>query len=66
MKEQNGKGLAERFLRVYSDLPLNLRREIILVLDKEPITWNVAYLEVSNNTGKSRVILKKLEGLKII
>lgn len=59
-------GLKERFLKVYANLPLNLRKEIILVLDKEPITWNVVYLEVSNNTEKGSQILKKLEELKII
>lgn len=59
-------GLKERFLKIYADLPLNLRKEIILVLDEEPITWNVTYLEVSNNTEKGSQILKKLEVLKII
>lgn len=60
------RGLREEFLRIYADIPLNLRKEIILVLDKEPITWNVAYIEVSNNTEKSRKILKMLRELKII
>ncbi len=59
-------GLKEKFLKIYANLPLNLRKEIILVLDKEPITWNVVYLEVSNNTEKGSQILKKLEALKII
>ena len=59
-------GLKERFLRVYANLPLGARTEIILVLDNEPITWNVAYLEVSSSTGKSGKILKKLEELKIL
>ncbi len=56
----------EKFLKVYANLPLNIRKEIILVIDDEPVTWNVAYLEVSNNTKKSIKILKKLEELKII
>lgn len=58
--------LRERFLKIYANLPLTLRGEIILVLDNEPITWNVAYIEVYNNTEKSIKILKKLEELKII
>lgn len=62
----NMRGLRERFLSIYADIPLNLRKEIILVLDKEPITWNVAYIEVLNNTDKSKDILKKLKKLKII
>jgi hypothetical protein len=63
-------GSKEKFLKVYYNLPLNLREEVILVLDilgeKRPITWNVAYLEVKNNTDLSQEILKKLEDRKII
>ena len=60
------KGLRERFLRIYADIPLGLRREIILILDNAPISWNVAFVEVSNKTIKSKTILKKLNELKII
>ena len=59
-------GLRERFLKLYANLPLNLRKEIILVIDNEPLTWNAAYVEVSNKTVKSNKLLKKLEELKII
>ena len=58
--------MRERFLKIYANLPLTLRKEIILVLDKEPITWNVAYIEIFNKTSKAIQILKKLEELKII
>jgi len=57
---------SERFMKVYSNLPLNLRKDIILVIDKEPITWNVAYLEIKGKTKKGDKILKKLMELKII
>ncbi len=60
------EGLRERFLKIYADIPLNLRKEIILVIDKEPITWNVVYIEVYNKTKKSTEILKKLDALEII
>jgi len=63
---KNVEGLRERFLKIYADVPLNMRKEIVLVIDKEPITWNVAYIEVSNNTEKSKKILKLLMELKII
>ncbi len=56
----------ERFLKIYANLPLALRKEIILVLDKEPLTWSAVYIEVFSNTPKSAKILKKLEELKII
>jgi hypothetical protein len=56
----------EKFLRIYADVPLNLRSETIVTIDTEPISWNVAYLEIENNTSKSKEILKKLEELRII
>lgn len=59
-------GLSERFLKVYSNLPLNVRQEIVLVIDDEPITWNVAYLEISGKTKLGKRVLKKLGELKII
>ena len=56
-----------KFLKVYSNLPINLRNDIILVLDeKGPITWNVAYIEINNNTKLGDEILKKLAKFKII
>jgi len=46
---------------------MNLRNDIILVLDeKGPITWNVAYIEIDNNTKLGEKIFKKLVKLKII
>lgn len=55
------------FLRVYSNLPINLRNEVILVLpDKGPITWNVAFLEIDKETELGEFFLKKLIELKII
>jgi len=57
----------EKFLKLYSNLPINLRKEVILVLeDKGPITWEVAYLEVENKTKLSEIILKKLAEMRII
>ena len=56
----------EQFLKVYADLPIGVRTEIILTLENKPITWNVAYLEVVNNTPLSKEILEKLAKLEII
>jgi len=58
--------LRSTFLKIYADIPLNLRRETILILNKEPLTWNVVYVEVYNNTEKSKIILKKLREMDII
>jgi len=57
----------ERFLKIYANLPLNLREEIVCVADEDkPITWNVAYLEVSNHTPLGNDILEILNQLEII
>jgi hypothetical protein len=56
----------DMFFKVYANLPLNLRDEIVLVLpEKGPITWNVAYLEISQETALGQDILQKLHDLKI-
>lgn len=60
-------GSREKFLKIYANLPLGVRQEIILVLEeKGPITWDVAFFEVDNNTPLSEIILKKLKKLEII
>lgn len=57
----------EKFFRVYANLPLNLRNDVVLVLpDKGPITWNVAYLEISQETDLGNIIVSKLIELDII
>ncbi len=56
----------EIFLKVYANLPLGVREEIILILEGKPMTWNAAYLEVDNDTKYSDEILNRLEELKII
>ena len=57
----------EKFLKVYANLSLNLRQEVVLVLgEKGPITWNVAYLEIVKETELGKEIFKKLEELEII
>lgn len=57
----------EKFLKVYANLPINLRNEIVLVLsEKGPITWHVAFLEVKNETPLGAEILKKLTELSIV
>lgn len=59
--------MKEKFFKVYANLPINLREEIVLVLpERGPITWNVAYLEVNSDTKLGEEILKKLSELKII
>lgn len=67
MRDNKILGKKENFLRVYANLPLGVRQEIILVLgDNQPITWNAAFIEVNANTEIGKVILEKLQKLEII
>ncbi len=55
-----------RFMRVYSNLPLKTRQEIVVVIDGEPVSWNVAYKEINHKTEKGKKIIEKLIKLGII
>ena len=56
----------ERFIQIYSNLPLGVRREIIVVIDSKPITWNAAFIEINGKTSFGTQILKKLEDIGIL
>ena len=57
----------QRFLKIYANLPLAVRDEVVYVLPQRgPVTWNAVYLEVSNETEISQIILQKLCELNII
>lgn len=62
------QNLKEKFLKIYANIPLNLRDQIILTLGEEakPITWDVAFFEINNDTDISKGILKKLSKIKLI
>lgn len=50
-----------QFYKTYANIPLGLRNQIVVVLeDKEPLSWNAAKVEVDNDTDKVNEILEKL------
>ena len=55
-----------QFLKVYANIPLGAREEIIVVVDGEPLTWKAAKLEVEQDTPKGKEILDTLISLKIL
>lgn len=60
-------GTREKFLKIYANLPLGVRQEIILVLDDgKTLSWNATFVEVESKTELSEKILEKLENLEII
>jgi len=57
----------EKFFRVYANLPIGLRDQIVFTLpDIGPMSWNAVYAEVNNNTKIGDTIVAKLIELKII
>ncbi len=55
-----------RFLKVYANLSFDLRKEIVALIHGKPITWNVAYEEIENETKMGREILQKMIELELI
>ncbi|MFA6587689.1 MAG: hypothetical protein WCT08_01330 [Patescibacteria group bacterium] len=57
----------DSFFKVYANLPIGLRDEVILVIPNiGPITWNAAYNEISNDTELGKTLLLRLQELKFI
>ena len=48
----------QRFYKIYSNLPLNLREEVIAVIEDEPLTWQVAKLEIDGKTKLSSIAVR--------
>ncbi len=55
-----------QFLKVYANLPLGTRDEIVSVVDGEALTWKAAKLEIEQETEKGKQILETLTNLKIL
>jgi len=59
-----------KFLQIYSNLPINERKNVIIVLEKDkekqPISWDVSYIEIDKETELGDKILKKLIKLDLI
>lgn len=56
----------DKFLKVYSNLAEDIRREIIVIINDKPYTWNSAFVEINNDTELGNKIFKKLEEMELI
>ena len=54
------------FFKIYANLPIEERNNVVVVINKQPISWNIAYLEIKNNTKLGQQILKTLKELEIL
>lgn len=55
-----------RFMKVFANLPLAERDQVAVVIDDNPISWNMAYREIRNNTELGKKAGEKLIALNII
>ncbi|MDP3965205.1 MAG: hypothetical protein Q8Q13_00190 [bacterium] len=55
-----------QFFKVYANLPQASREEIVAVIGNEPYTWQVARLEIEQDTPIGKEILETLVKLKIL
>lgn len=56
----------DRFMKVFVSLPLTERDQVAVVIEDNPISWNMAYREIRNNTQLGETIIKKLIALDVI
>ncbi len=50
-------------MAIYANVPDNLRRDIIAVVDEKTYTWNSAYFEIKNSTELGRKRLTFLSAI---
>jgi hypothetical protein len=60
------EGLRSQFLKKYASIPLNLRDEIVAVIENEPVSWAAAFVEIQGKTKKGDQILELMDGLKLL
>jgi len=58
--------LKSKFLKVYANVPMPLREEIIAVVDNEPFTWASARTEVMHDTEKANKIIGQIRDIGVI
>ena len=56
----------QEFFRVFSNVPIDERDNVVVIIEGEPISWRLAYIEIKNNTKRGEKILKTLKELEVI
>ncbi|MBS3074446.1 hypothetical protein J4447_03250 [Candidatus Pacearchaeota archaeon] len=55
-----------KFLKVYANLPEDIRKDILVMVDNKPYTWNSTFIEIKENTALGEKILKTLESMGLL
>ncbi len=58
--------LRSRFFKTFASIPINLRDEIVAVIDDQPVSWAAAFIEVKGQTKKGDHILTLMDGLNLL
>jgi hypothetical protein len=56
----------QNFFKIYSNLPEDIRREIIIIVNQKPYSWNACHSEIEKETDLGKEMLKKLEKMELI
>lgn len=60
------KQFLDKFMKVYSNLPIGERKLPVVVIGDDPISWKMSYLEIKHSTPLGLSIAQQLIELKII
>ncbi len=66
MEKKEYEQLKAKFLKLFANVPLQLRQEIIVVVDDESLSWSVASVEIKKDTKKAFIILEHLKKIGLI
>lgn len=55
-----------RFFKVFDNIPDKIRKEVVVVVDDKPYSWNAVFLEISGETSLGEIMYKKLVEMEII
>lgn len=55
-----------RFIKLFASVPLQLRDEIIAVVDGKPVSWSNAYNQIKNKSKDGDLIIKQLVDMKVL
>ena len=58
--------LKAKFLKIVATVPLPLRGEIIAIVDKKTVSWDVAYGEIKQDTINATIILEHLKKMGLV
>ena len=66
MDKNEYETLKAKFLKLLATVPIPLRDEIIGIVDEKPVSWNVAYGEIKQDTENAENLLQHFKNIELI